>query len=174
MRIKLFKTITFKNKDDEQEQTDYIYIKKPTIGDLTKKQNIGIFSSILHEVTKCLILGQKTFKDSDFGSNETNEEDKQKAEDINNDDSKILELGNMYVASCSIGGYTKIEEDLLNKGSYYFDRFLFVDEEETRNINNNLIKTQLEENGELLDLYKIMLAFFLKLSLSSQERTIEL
>lgn len=173
MKLKLLSPISYKNALGEEETTEYIFIKKPTVGDLTKKQNIGILSSIIHKAQRYLILGQKTLADSIQNIDEKEEENKEAVEALQ-DDTEALSFANSNIYGCIMGGYNDVEKDLLEKGQSYFDRFLFVDEELKQSIQSNLIKEQLNDNGDLLDLYKIVFGFFFQASLPSQTRKIEI
>ncbi len=171
MKLKLSEKISYQDKNNELVETDYIYIKKPTVEDLIRK-NIGLFSAIIHKTQKYLVLGQKVISDNII-VDENDEEIQEKADNIFDNDENILQTANSLVYGCVMGGYDDFEKDLLEKCPVYFDKFLFVDEEMEKNISGNMIKKQLEESGDIFDLYKIIFAFFFQVSNSSSTRKIE-
>lgn len=171
MKLKLLKPIIYQNANGGEEKTEYVFIKKPLIGDLTSPRNIGIYSAILHKAQKAMVLGQKEMKG--LVAEEENKENEEEGEKILKDDENALATAEGLIYGCVLGGYENIEEDLLNKCKVYFDKFLFVDEGMTQNISSNLIKEQLIENGDVLDLYKIIFCFFFQASVVSSKRKIE-
>ena len=175
MKLKLFNPVIFKNINGEEEQTDYIFLKKPTIGDLTKKQNIGILASIMHEAQRAGTLGMKALSDGNknIETNNTDNTEDSNEEEKNNDED-ILDFSNSIIVACVMGGYNNIEEDLLKKGPAYFDRFLFVDENMSQNISSNLIKDKIKERRKIMELNKIIFGFFIQASKPSQTRKIEM
>lgn len=172
MKLKLYSPISYQGADGNELTTEYVYIRKPTIGDLVKRENIGILSSIINKAQKFLYLGSKVLS-SDKTKEQMLQEVEESGVDLDKEEDAISNAEG-YISACVFGGYEDIIDDLLKKGPAYFDRFLYVDENMTKNISPALIKQQLSNNGDILDLYKIMFYFFFQATNTSRTRKIEM